>query len=109
MGTASEDTCLSVTVPTYRPDIEREIDLVEEIARVYGYDQIPTKLPAGDIPIPDRQPQSVIEQHVKSHLLESGLMEAINYAFYHADMPKKGKAKKKNRKPKKKKKKRKKT
>ena len=85
--TASDDTCLLVTVPTYRPDIEREIDLVEEIARVYGYDQIPTKLPAGDIPIPDRQPQSVIEQHVKSHLLESGLMEAINYAFYHADMP----------------------
>ncbi|MDP7280684.1 MAG: phenylalanine--tRNA ligase subunit beta, partial [Candidatus Poribacteria bacterium] len=37
--TASDDTCLLVTVPTYRPDIEREIDLVEEIARVYGYDQ----------------------------------------------------------------------
>ncbi|MDP6595127.1 MAG: phenylalanine--tRNA ligase subunit beta [Candidatus Poribacteria bacterium] len=86
--TASDDTCLSVTVPTYRPDIEREIDLVEEIARVYGYNRIPIKLPVGDIPIPDHQPQSTIEQHVKSHLLESGLMEAINYAFYHADMPK---------------------
>ena len=85
--TASDDTCLSVTVPTYRPDIEREIDLVEEIARVYGYNRIPIKLPVGDIPIPDHQPQSTIEQHVKSHLLESGLMEAINYAFYHADMP----------------------
>jgi len=85
--TASDDTCLSVTVPTYRPDIEREIDLVEEIARVYGYNRIPIKLPVSDIPIPDHQPQSTIEQHVKSHLLESGLMEAINYAFYHADMP----------------------
>jgi len=85
--TASDDTCLSVTVPTYRPDIEREIDLVEEIARVYGYNRIPIKLPVGDIPIPDHQPQSTIEQHVKSHLLENGLMEAINYAFYHADMP----------------------
>ncbi|NQV16264.1 phenylalanine--tRNA ligase subunit beta, partial [bacterium] len=36
-----EATILSVTVPTFRPDITREIDLVEEIGRVYGYDNIP--------------------------------------------------------------------
>ncbi len=33
---------INVTVPTYRPDIEREIDIIEEIARIYGYDEIPT-------------------------------------------------------------------
>ncbi|MEM1126428.1 MAG: phenylalanine--tRNA ligase subunit beta [Bacteroidota bacterium] len=43
----------TVTVPTYRPDIEREIDLVEEVARLYGYDHIP--LPS-HTPIPNRTP-----------------------------------------------------
>ncbi len=32
---------LTVTVPTFRPDITREIDLIEEIARIEGYDRIP--------------------------------------------------------------------
>ncbi len=34
--------CLEVQPPTFRPDLEREIDLIEEIARLHGYDQIPT-------------------------------------------------------------------
>ena len=76
---------LSVTAPTFRPDVEREIDLVEEIARVYGYDRIPTEMPAGHIPIPKRELS--LDQLLKSHLLANGLMEAINYSFYHADMP----------------------
>lgn len=33
---------IKITVPTFRPDIEREIDLIEEIARIHGYDNIPT-------------------------------------------------------------------
>lgn len=37
-----DDDSLLVSVPTYRPDIEREIDLIEEIARINGYDNIPT-------------------------------------------------------------------
>src|SRR5690606_24821964 len=36
---------LKVTVPTYRSDIEREVDLIEEIARLYGYDRIEPTLP----------------------------------------------------------------
>lgn len=40
--TNQEDDSLELEVPTYRPDIEREIDVIEEIARIYGYDKIPT-------------------------------------------------------------------
>jgi phenylalanyl-tRNA synthetase beta chain len=38
---------LKVTIPTFRPDLSREIDLIEEIARIYGYDKIGTSLRAG--------------------------------------------------------------
>ncbi len=36
------DDNLEVTVPTYRPDLEREIDLIEEVARIVGYSEVPT-------------------------------------------------------------------
>ena len=77
---------LKVAVPTFRPDVEREIDLIEEIARVYGYNNIPTTLPTGNIPIPKISNRSLLRESVKEHLLESGLMEAINYSFYNSDV-----------------------
>jgi len=70
-----------VTVPTFRPDVEREIDIVEEIVRVYGYDNIPITLPKGDIPIPPPDVRSSLRERVKIYLLASGMMEAINYSF----------------------------
>ena len=70
-----------VTVPTFRADVTREIDLVEELARVYGYDNIPTTLPKGDIPMPAPDVKTEVRQRVKRFLLASGMMEAINYSF----------------------------
>ena len=71
-----------VTVPTFRSDITREIDLIEEIARVYGYDNIPTTLPKGDIPVPAPNPSTEVRKRVKHFLLAAGMMETINYSFY---------------------------
>ena len=71
----------SVTVPTFRSDITREIDLIEEIARVYGYDNIPTTLPKGDIPVPAPDRKVEVHRCVKQFLLASGMMEALNYSF----------------------------
>ena len=70
-----------VTVPTFRSDITREIDLIEEIARVYGYDNIPTTLPKGDIPVPAPNPMTEVHKRIKRFLLAAGMMEAINYSF----------------------------
>ncbi len=75
-----------VTVPTFRPDVEREIDLIEEIARVYGYDNIPITIPKGDIPIPPTDAKAEIRERVKTYLLASGMMEAINYSFCHPNV-----------------------
>ncbi|MDE0556783.1 MAG: phenylalanine--tRNA ligase subunit beta, partial [Candidatus Poribacteria bacterium] len=77
---ASGDT-YQITVPTFRSDITREIDLIEEIARVYGYDNIPTTLPKGDIPGPAPNPKVEVRKRIKRFLLAAGMMEAVNYSF----------------------------
>lgn len=82
--TVSDD--FEVTVPTFRPDVEREVDLIEEIARVHGYDNIPMTIPKGDIPIPPPDLKSELHNRVKAYLLGCGMMEAINYSFYHPNV-----------------------
>ena len=77
----TEKSVFQVTAPTFRSDITREIDLIEEIARVYGYDNIPTTLPKGDIPVPVPNPSTEVRKHIKYFLLAAGMMEAINYSF----------------------------
>ncbi|MFZ4438025.1 MAG: phenylalanine--tRNA ligase subunit beta [Syntrophales bacterium] len=73
---------LLVTPPTCRVDITREIDLIEEIVRLYGYDRIPTTLPvvsviaAGTI---DQQRKT--EAQVREIMTGSGYTEVINYSF----------------------------
>lgn len=79
----SEDNNYQVTVPTFRGDITREIDLIEEIARVHGYDNIPTTLPKGDIPVPVPDISVEVRKRIKQFLLGSGMMEAVNYSFNH--------------------------
>ena len=85
LGFAVSDT-FEVTAPTFRPDVAQEVDLIEEIARVYGFDNIPTTLPRGDIPIPKVDPKENLRERVKTYLLQCGMMEAMNYAFYHPDV-----------------------
>src|SRR5205814_2049929 len=68
-----------VTIPTFRPDVEREADLVEEVARVRGLDAIPTVLPAIR-PQPARD-TGVVESRVRSAAVALGLSEAITYGF----------------------------
>ena len=72
-----------IIVPSFRLDITREIDLIEEIARVHGYDNIPTTLPKGDIPIPPPNKNEEVRKRIRNFLLSSGMMQAVNYSFIH--------------------------
>jgi phenylalanyl-tRNA synthetase beta chain len=69
-----------VDLPTWRLDIEREIDLIEEIARIYGYNKFENRLPSfsgGVIELPN----AAKETRIRSELLALGYNEAISSAF----------------------------
>lgn len=70
----------AVDLPTWRLDIEREIDLIEEIARVYGYNKFANTLPAFSGSVVE-QPEAAKEQKVRSTLLALGYNEAISASF----------------------------
>ncbi len=69
-----------VTLPSWRLDLEREIDLIEEIARVYGYNRFRNTLPAfaGTV---QQLPHAAAERTVRRTLLACGLNEAISSTF----------------------------
>jgi phenylalanyl-tRNA synthetase beta chain len=70
-----------VTPPTFRVDIAREIDLIEEIARVYGFDHIPVTMPgAAGMPAGETREQ-VLEGALRSALAGMGYTEVITYSF----------------------------
>jgi phenylalanyl-tRNA synthetase beta chain len=73
------DGACEVVAPTHRPDVEREVDLIEEIARVRGLDVIPTELP----PILPQPPRTtgVLERRARHVGREVGLSEAVSYGF----------------------------
>lgn len=69
----------NVTVPTFRKDISEEIDLIEEITRHIGYDNIQETLPKGETLLGQRHLTVSREKRVKSFLSRLGLQEVITY------------------------------
>lgn len=67
----------TVTVPTFRRDLEQEVDLVEEIARLHGYDAIPATLAPGYSAEPPKSAARVLADRVRRILLASGLTEVV--------------------------------
>ncbi len=72
---------LNVTAPTFRPDLEREIDLYEEVLRLYGMDRIEGTLPAGRGRVGVRTPTQLIDAKIHAALRASGLNETMTYSF----------------------------
>lgn len=72
---------LEVTVPGFRVDLEREIDLIEEVARLVGYNELPTTLPVVPLSFADSDPARQQRARVAELLIAQGFSEAINYSF----------------------------
>ena len=74
-------TCLLVTVPSHRQDVNIPADLVEEIGRIYGYDRFPTTLLEDELPPQRRNVALEGEEKVRDVLAGAGLDEVITYSM----------------------------
>jgi phenylalanyl-tRNA synthetase beta chain len=72
---------LSVVPPSFRSDLQREIDVVEEVARVIGYDRIPTKMPATDLAGAVAPERMRLEGQLRGLLRAAGLFEMVGVSF----------------------------
>jgi phenylalanyl-tRNA synthetase beta chain len=78
--TVEGDDVLTVTPPTWRPDLTEAIDLVEEVGRLHGYEQMPSILPVAP-PGRGYTHSQVVRRSVARTLAERGLTEVLTYPF----------------------------
>lgn len=78
------DAGWSVTPPTRRFDLAIEEDLIEEVARIHGYDAVPATLPSGAVPLAPASESRVDVADLRRALVARDFLEAINYAFVDA-------------------------
>lgn len=72
---------LKVVAPTFRPDLEREIDLYEEVLRLWGMDRIEPTLPGGRERVGTRTEKQLAVRTINNTLRASGLNETMTYSF----------------------------
>ena len=75
-----------ITAPSSRFDIEREEDLIEEVARIFGYDNIPTHSPSGALVLAVEPEARINELALREQLAARGYYEAVNLSFVAADL-----------------------
>lgn len=82
---AGEQNVISVQIPKWRKDIKRPVDLIEEIARIWGFDQLGAKLPLNGLEEgeqKDSRRRSYFQvRRVRRHLASLGFLEVLNYGF----------------------------
>ncbi len=78
-------TGFTVTPHSFRQDLTIDVDLIEEIARLYGYEKIPTTFPWAELKAEKPERIILLEKRVKQIFMTSGLMEVITYSFINPD------------------------
>jgi phenylalanyl-tRNA synthetase beta chain len=76
---------LEVQVPSFRRDLEREIDLIEEIARIHGYDNVENTAPAISVQPILPYPELHIERTIRESLCHLGFWEVMNYSLVNSE------------------------
>lgn len=74
---------ITVTVPTWRGDVSGMADISEEIARIYGFDNIPSTVPSGHLKQGKQSYVQTIIDQLKTALAATGLNEIISFSFTH--------------------------
>lgn len=78
---SKHDSGWLITPPSYRFDIAIEADLIEELARIYGYNRLPVRTPAAATPLAKLPESKLVMQDLRRALIARGLNEAITYSF----------------------------
>jgi phenylalanyl-tRNA synthetase beta chain len=86
MAVATDDEGWQVTPPSRRFDIAIEEDLIEEVARIHGYERIPTTAPTGEIRLAPLSESRIAEGTVREQVAARDYFEAINFAFVDASL-----------------------
>ena len=76
-----DDARLAVDVPGWRPDLTTEIDLVEEVARMHGYDRVPTELRPFRVGTLGDAPAVEVKDRIRHGLVAEGLFEVVSLPF----------------------------
>lgn len=71
----------TLEIPTFRPDLKEPSDLIEDIGRMYGYQNIPTVTPVNELTIPPLNKKVVVKSKSRLALLGSGLDEVLAFSF----------------------------
>ncbi len=85
MQVGAGDQQLLVTPPPARRDIAIEVDLIEEIARVYGYDRLPSRRPRGRLRLSTESETRLPERKLRHQLAARGFQEIITWSFVAED------------------------
>jgi phenylalanyl-tRNA synthetase beta chain len=72
---------LVVRPPAVRTDIGIPEDLVEEVARIIGYDRLPTRVPDGPLPLVEAHPREEFRERLRDALVGLGLQETVSYSL----------------------------
>ena len=81
LGVTATDDGWTCSVPSWRFDIAIEADLLEELARVYGYNRVPATPIHADLVMPSRPETGLSIRQLRRHLSARGFREAITYSF----------------------------
>ena len=76
---------ITAEAPSWRPDLTREVDLIEEVARVHGYDEIPTAVPRVHPSSAGTAGLLKLTDALRDAAVTAGLFEAVNYGFLSVD------------------------
>jgi phenylalanyl-tRNA synthetase beta chain len=78
---STESGAWDVNVPTRRVDVTREVDLIEEVARHYGFDRLPSTFPPLTVAPPPIDPRIGRTRHLRSVMTAAGFSEAVTFGF----------------------------
>ncbi|MDP9266354.1 MAG: phenylalanine--tRNA ligase subunit beta [Chloroflexota bacterium] len=78
---ALHDGGMTVTPPAVRTDIAIPEDVIEEVARIVGYEHIPTRIPDGPLPLHEAHPFEAFRERARDALVAFGLQETVSYAL----------------------------